>query len=65
MAKRIKALVITMVAIVLTNVAISFAIAGALPLVPEPPRPKSGMPLVPDPPRPRSGMPIVPEVPRP
>ena len=53
-AKRIRSLVITVMAIAITNVAISFATGqkSGVPAVPDGPRPKSGVPAVPDGPRP-------------
>ena len=65
--KRIRSLVIMLIAIAATNAAISYGfspestISGALSISSE----KSGMPMVPDPPRPRSGLPMIPDVPRP
>ena len=64
---RFRSLVIAVIAIAATNVAISYGFSSrsSLPILPEPPKPKSGMPIVPELPRPRSGMPIVPELPKP
>ena len=53
-AKRIRSVVITVIAIAVTNVAISFA-TGA----------KSGVPAAPDGPKPKSGVPAAPDGPRP
>jgi hypothetical protein len=65
--KRIRSLVLTLVAIAATNAAIAYGfghdatVAGSLTIGSE----KSGMPMLPDPPRPRGGIPMVPDVPRP
>ena len=53
-AKRIRSLVITVIAIAVTNVAISFA-SGE----------KSGVPVPPDGPKPKSGVPVPPDGPKP
>ena len=62
-AKRFRSLVITVIAIGLTNIAISYA--SGVGTVPETPRPKSGVGTVPETPRPKSGVGTVPETPRP
>ena len=66
-ARRFRSLVVTVIAVVATNIAISFADnqKSGVPIVPDGPRPKSGVPIVPDGPRPKSGVPIVPDGPRP
>jgi len=53
-AKRIRSLVITVMAIAVTNVAISFASGDktGVPIPPDGPRPKTGVPIPPDGPRP-------------
>ncbi len=70
--KRIRALVITVIAVAATNYAVSFASGVPLPDSPKPksgvplpdsPKPKSGVPL-PDSPKPRSGVPL-PDSPKP
>ena len=66
-AKRLRSLVIAVIAIAATNFAISFAsdqrsgIAG----LPDMPRPKSGIAGLPDMPRPKSGVAGLPDMPRP
>ena len=53
-AKRVRTLVLTVLAIIATNAAIATAFneKGGIPMVPDVPRPKSGLPMVPDVPRP-------------
>lgn len=53
-AKRVRTLLLTVLAIVATNAAIATAFTE-----------KSGIPMVPDLPRPKSGLPMVPDLPRP
>ena len=70
---RVRALLLTLAAVVATNYAISFA--SGVPVRPESPRPKatildSGVPVRPESPRPKqdlpdSGVPVRPESPRP
>ncbi len=62
-AKRVRALVITVIAIAATNYAVTFA--SGIPTFPDAPRPKSGIPTFPDAPRPKSGIPTFPDAPRP
>ena len=64
-AKRVRALVLTVMAIAATNYAISFA--SGVPTKPQSPRPVlSGVPTKPQSPRPKgSGVPTKPESPRP
>ena len=62
-AKRTRSLVITVIAIVVTNIAISYG--SGMPVIPESPKPKSGMPVIPESPKPKSGMPVIPESPKP
>ena len=65
--KRIRSLVIMLIAVAATNAAISYgfsrenSVTDVASLTAE----KSGMPMLPDPPRPRGGLPMVPDVPRP
>ena len=49
-AKRTRSLVITIIAIAITNIAISYA--SGIPILPDSPKPKSGMPIIPDAPKP-------------
>ena len=66
-AKRFRSLVITVIAIVATNFAISFAAgqkSGGAAL-PDMPRPKSGVAALPDMPRSKSGAAALPDMPRP
>jgi hypothetical protein len=62
-AKRTRSLVITVIAIALTNIAITYA--SGVAVVPDTPRPRSGVAVVPDTPRPKSGVAVVPDTPRP
>jgi len=62
-AKRTGSLVITIIAIAVTNIAISYS--SGMPIMPDSPKPKSGMPIMPDSPKPKSGMPIMPDSPKP
>ena len=62
-AKRFRSLVIAVIAIGLTNFAISFA--SGVAVTPETPRPKSGVAVTPETPRPKSGVAVTPETPRP
>ena len=62
-AKRFRSLVITVIAIGLTNFAISYA--SGVGVKPDSPRPKSGVGVKPDSPRPRSGVGVKPDSPRP
>ena len=62
-AKRARSLVITIIAIAVTNIAISYA--SGVPIIPESPKPKSGVPIIPESPKPKSGMPVIPESPKP
>ena len=75
-SKRLRSIVITVIAVAATNFAISFA--SGVPTMPDAPRPKSGVPTMPDAPRPkvesqkaldnyaaRSGVPTMPDAPRP
>ena len=62
-AKRIRSLVVTVIAIAVANIAISYA--SGMPIIPDSPKPKSGMPIIPDSPKPKSGMPIIPDSPKP
>ena len=66
-AKRFRSLVITVIAIVATNFAISFAASqkSGVAALPDMPRPKSGVAALPDMPRPRSGVAALPDMPRP
>jgi len=65
--KRIRSLVITVIAIAATNFAISFAANGksGVSVLPDSPRPKSGVSVLPDSPRPKSGVSVLPDSPRP
>ncbi len=49
-AKRIRSLVVTVIAIAVANIAISYA--SGMPIIPDSPKPKSGMPIIPDSPKP-------------
>jgi hypothetical protein len=62
-AKRTRSLVITLFAIAVTNIAISYA--SGVPIIPDSPKPKSGVPIIPDSPKPKSGVPIIPDSPKP
>jgi len=62
-AKRFRSLVITVIAIGLTNFAISYA--SGVATHPDTPRPKSGVATHPDTPRPKSGVATHPDTPRP
>ena len=62
-AKRTRSLVITIIAIAVTNIAISYA--SGIPILPDSPKPKSGIPILPDSPKPKSGIPILPDSPKP
>jgi hypothetical protein len=62
-AKRLRSLVITVIAIGLTNIAISYA--SGVGVIPDSPRPKSGVGVIPDSPRPKSGVGVIPDSPRP
>jgi hypothetical protein len=53
-AKRLRTLVLALLAIIATNAAIATAFNE-----------KSGIPMIPDVPRPKSGIPMIPDVPRP
>ena len=77
-SKRLRSIVITVIAVAATNFAISLAGAGPSiptratqelksgnPILPNAPRPKSGNPILPNAPRPKSGNPILPNAPRP
>ena len=61
--KRVRALVITVIAIVATNYAVSFA--SGVSHLPDSPKPRSGVSHLPDSPKPRSGVPNLPDGPRP
>jgi len=65
--KRLRTLVITVIAIAATNFAISFAAGqrSGVAAMPDVPRPKSGIAAMPDVPRPKSGIAAMPDVPRP
>lgn len=64
-AKKLRSLVITIIAVGATNAAIAYGL-NSEPAIPSETRiEKSGLPMIPDPPRPRSGVPMVPDVPRP
>jgi hypothetical protein len=62
-AKRTRSLVITIIAIAVTNIAISYA--SGIPVLPDSPKPKSGIPVLPDSPKPKSGIPVLPDSPKP
>jgi len=62
-AKRTRSLVITVIAIALTNIAISYA--SGVAVVPDSPKPRSGVAVVPDSPKPKSGVAVVPDSPKP
>jgi hypothetical protein len=62
-AKRTRSLVITIIAIAVTNIAISYA--SGVPMLPDSPKPKSGVPMLPDSPKPKSGVPMLPDSPKP
>ena len=66
-AKRVRSLGITILLIIATNIAISYA--SNVPILPDAPRPgsKSQVPILPDAPRPgsKSQVPILPDAPRP
>ena len=62
-ANRTRSLVITVIAIAVTNIAISYA--SGIPILPDSPKPKSGIPILPDSPKPKSGIPILPDSPKP
>jgi hypothetical protein len=62
-AKRTRSLVITIIAIAVTNIAISYA--SGIPMLPDSPKPKSGIPMLPDSPKPKSGIPMLPDSPKP
>ena len=62
-AKRTRSLVITIIAIAITNIAISYA--SGVPMMPDSPKPKSGVPMMPDSPKPKSGVPMMPDSPKP
>jgi hypothetical protein len=62
-AKRTRSVVITVIAIAVTNIAISYA--SGVPIFPDSPKPKSGVPIFPDSPKPKSGVPIFPDSPKP
>ncbi len=49
-ARRLRAILFTIVAVGATNLAISYA--SGVPMIPDAPRPKSGVPMIPDAPRP-------------
>ena len=63
-AKRLRALVIMLIAVASSNLAISLNKSGVAAL-PDMPRPKSGVAALPDMPRPRSGVAALPDMPRP
>lgn len=62
-ARRIRSIVITVVAVFAANIAISYA--SGVPIMPDMPKPKSGVPIMPDMPKPKSGVPIMPDMPKP
>jgi hypothetical protein len=62
-AKRVRSLVITVIAIAVTNIALSYA--SGVSTIPDSPRPKSGVSTIPDSPRPKSGVSTIPDSPRP
>lgn len=65
-AKRFRALLITLLLVIATNIAISYAgYRSGVANMPDPPRPKSGVANMPDPPRPRSGVANMPDPPHP
>jgi len=61
--RRIRSLILTVVAIFAANIAISYA--SGVPIMPDMPKPKSGVPIMPDMPKPKSGVPIMPDMPKP
>lgn len=66
-ARRFRSLALTILAVAVANVAISYAGAGrsGVPILPDFPKPKSGVPILPDFPKPKSGVPILPDFPKP
>jgi len=64
-AKKLRSLVITIIAIAATNAAIAYGFNSETVVLTETRIEKSGLPMIPDVPRPRSGLPMVPDVPRP
>ena len=65
-ARKLRALVITVLAVVAMNAAIALGFSSDSAVTTGTTSvDKSGIPMIPDPPRPRSGLPMVPDVPRP
>jgi hypothetical protein len=64
--KRLLSLLVTLLLVIATNMAISFASnKSGIAILPDSPRPKSGIAILPDSPRPKSGIAILPDSPRP
>ncbi len=61
--RRIRSLVIAIIAILATNYAISFA--TGVSQLPDAPRPRTGVSQLPDAPRPKTGVSQLPDAPRP